>query len=157
MKLYRVAKSGYIEDLTGSGARLYGGRWNEKGIPVIYAAASRSLAALELLIRVPLALAPPDLSICEFRLPAGVSVTQIRQARLPADWKTSPPPASTMAIGTRWARAGKSLLLIVPSVIIPDEKNYLINPQHPEFKKIKTRIERFEIDQRLLTRKGPPG
>ena len=152
MKLYRIAKAGYINDPGGEGARLYGGRWSEKGIPVIYASSSRSLAALEFLARVPLALAPTDLSICEFTLPDSISVREIRKSVLPSDWKTSPPPASTMEIGTRWVREGKNLLLVVPSVIVPDEKNVLINPQHKDFRRIKKRIEPFRFDPRRTDR-----
>jgi RES domain-containing protein len=150
MKLYRIARSVNIRDLSGEGARLHGGRWNEKGVPVIYAAASPSLAALEFLVHVPIVLAPRDLSICRFDLPDSVSVTRLRKSALPNDWKMSPPGAGTQEIGARWAHAGKSLLLVVPSVIVPDENNVLINPLHLEFRKLKKRIEPFEFDARLL-------
>ncbi|MHB9111305.1 MAG: RES family NAD+ phosphorylase [Thermoleophilia bacterium] len=150
MKLYRIAKSAHIDDSTGVGARMHGGRWNEKGVPVIYAASSPSLAALEYLVHLPIVLAPRDLSICRFALPDSVSVTRVKESALPADWKTSPPVADTQEIGTRWAGSGKSLLLFVPSVLVPEESNILINPLHPEFRKIKKRIEAFAFDQRLV-------
>jgi RES domain-containing protein len=152
VKLYRIARSVNIRDVSGEGARLYGGRWNEKGVPVIYAASSPSLAALEFLVHVPIVLAPRDLSICRFDLPDDVSVTRVRKSVLPDDWKSSPPGAGTQEIGARWARAGRSLLLLVPSVVVPDENNVLINPQHQEFRKVKKRIKPFEFDSRLLTR-----
>lgn len=152
MKLYRIAKSAYINDLSGTGARLYGGRWNEKGVPVIYASESRSLAALEFLVHLPITLAPRDLRICRFDIPEDVALTRMRKTKLPDDWKSYPAPAGTMAIGTKWASAGKTLLLLVPSVIVPDEYNILINPQHKDFHKIKKRVEPFEFDPRLLTR-----
>ena len=152
MKLYRIARSVNIRDLSGEGARLHGGRWNEKGVPVIYLAASPSLAALEFLVHVPIVLAPRDLSICRFDLPDSVSVTRVRKSSLPDDWKTNPPGAGTQEIGTRWALASKSLLLVVPSVLVPDENNILINPQHEEFRRIKKRVDPFEFDARLSTR-----
>lgn len=152
MKLYRIAKSAYIDDPTGAGARLYGGRWNEKGVPVIYTAASPSLAALEFLVHIPIVLAPRDLSICRFDLPDDVSVTTVKKSALPEDWKTNPPGAGSQAIGTKWALGGKSLLLIVPSVIVPQENDILINPHHDEFRRIKKRIDPFEFDPRLMAR-----
>lgn len=129
---------------------MHGGRWNEKDVPVIYAAASPSLAALEYLVHLPIVLAPRDLSICRFDLPDGVSVKKVKKSSLPSDWKSSPPVVDTQEIGTRWANGGKSLLLFVPSVLVPEESNVLINPLHPEFRKIKKRVEPFVFDQRLL-------
>lgn len=150
MKLYRIAKTRNIRDMSGEGARLHGGRWNEKGVPVIYAATSPSLAALEFLVHVPIVLAPRDLSICRFELPDDVSVTRLRRSRLPDDWRENPPGAGTQAIGSKWAVAGKTLLLLVPSVIVPDESNVLINPLRPEFRGIKKRVQKFEFDPRLV-------
>ncbi len=157
----------HIDDLSGDGARIYGGRWNEKGIPVIYASQSRALAALEYLVHLPLALAPPQLGVCTLSLPDDVSVTRLRKTLLPADWRTFPLPPAMMAIGAKWAQAGKTLLLAVPSVIIPDERNVLvnlghpefrkernvlINPGHPELRKIRKRINPFSFDPRLAER-----
>lgn len=150
MKLYRIAKSAYIEDMTGAGARLHGGRWNEKGVPVIYAASSPSLAALEFLVHMPITLAPRDLSICRFNLPDSVSVARVNKSALPKDWKTSPPVAETQEIGTKWAAGNKSLLLFLPSVLVPEESIILINPLHPEFRKVRKRIEPFVFDPRLM-------
>lgn len=152
MKLYRIARTAYIEDTTGAGARLHGGRWNEKGVPVIYVASSPSLAALEFLVHLPIVLAPRDLSICRFVLPDSVSVTRVKKSALPAGWKSSPLSSETQAIGTRWAVRGKSLLLFVPSVLVPEESNILINPLHPEFRKIKKRVQPFTFDPRLVGR-----
>lgn len=150
MKLYRIAKSAYIDDSTGIGARMHGERWNEKGVPVIYAASSPSLAALEYLVHLPIVLAPRDLSICRFDLPESVSVKRVKESSLPSDWKSSPPVVDTQEIGTRWANSGKSLLLFVPSVLVPEESNVLINPLHPEFRRVKRRIEGFSFDPRLV-------
>lgn len=150
MKLYRIAKSAYIDDFSGAGARLHGGRWNEKGVPVIYAASSPSLAALEFLVHLPIVLAPRDLSICRFDVPDSVSVTRLRKSALPDGWKNSPPGAETQEVGTRWATRGKSVLLFVPSVLVPEESIVLINPLHAEFRKVRRKIERFVFDPRLV-------
>lgn len=149
MKLYRIGKTARIRDLSGEGARLYGGRWNEKGVPVIYASESRSLAALEYLVHLPIMLAPNDLSICRLEV-TDVSVTRIRENALPRGWKDYPAGEKTKEIGSRWARRGKTLLLAVPSVLVPDECNYLINPQHVAFTKIRKRVEQFRFDPRLM-------
>lgn len=151
MKLYRIAKSAYMDDMTGAGARLHGGRWNEKGVPVIYAASSPSLAALEFLVHLPIVLAPRDLSMCRFTLPESVSMTRVKKSALPEGWKDNPPGAGTQEIGTRWASSGKSLLLFVPSVLVPEEGIVLINPLHPEARKIRKRIEPFAFDPRLVS------
>ena len=140
--------------MAGAGARLHGGRWNEKGVPVIYAASSPSLAALEFLVHMPITLAPRDLSICRFAIPDSASATRVKKSALPKDWKTSPPVAETQEIGTRWAAGGKSLLLFVPSVLVPEESIILINPLHPEFRKVRKRIEPFVFDPRLVERKS---
>lgn len=140
-----------INDMSGTGARLHGGRWNEKGVSVIYAAESRALAALESLVHYPIALAPHDLSICQIVIPDDVPVTKLRKSALPADWKANPPEAGTMDIGTRWALAGKTLLLMVPSVVVSDEYNVLINPQHGDFRRIRKRTSAFEFDPRLTS------
>ncbi len=152
MKLYRIAKSLYIRDFSGAGARLYGGRWNEKGMPVIYASESISLAALEFLVHVPLVLAPNDLSVCTFDLPDEASINRLRNSALPKNWRASPPLPETIQIGAKWLAAGRTLLLAVPSVVVPDETNYLINPQHREFGKVRKKIKPFQFDSRLINK-----
>lgn len=149
MKLYRIARREHIGDLNGEGARIHGGRWNEKGVPVVYASGSRALAALEYLVHVPLVLAPHDLALCTLSLPDDASVTRLRRSAIPDGWQTSPPPPDTMRIGTRWAREAKTLLLAVPSAAIAGETNYLINPRHREFRKIRKKVEPFAFDPRL--------
>ena len=149
MKLYRIARREHIGDLSGEGARIHGGRWNEKGVPVVYASGSRALAALEYLVHVPLVLAPRGLAICTLSLPEDASVIRLRRSSLPAGWQTSPPLPITMRIGAGWVTEGKSLLLAVPSAAIAGETNYLINPQHREFRKIRKKVGPFEFDSRL--------
>lgn len=155
MKLYRIAKAGHIRDVTGTGARMHGGRWNEKGYSVIYSSESLSLAALEYLVHLPLVLTPPDLSYLCFDIPDDVKITKVGKTRLPAGWDAKPFQQGTVKIGTDWIRAGRTLLLRAPSIIVPNEFNFLINPAHPDFAGIKVgRSKPFVFDERILERLG---
>lgn len=119
---------------SGQGAARTGGRWNSKGRRVVYTSATQSLAVLETLVHLnPLVLFKYVVFRIEFD-PALVEELQI--AHLPANWRAQPPPASTKAIGDKWLREGRSVILAVPSVIVPGEVNYLINPGHPDFERI---------------------
>jgi RES domain-containing protein len=137
MQVFRIAKTKYIKDLTGAGSRTYGGRWNHKGVGLIYTSESRSLAALEFLVHVPASIAPKDLGIVAFDIPPQVKPKKLDLAILPPNWRQNPPPEKLASIGTQWAQSKESLLLRVPSAIIENEFNVLINPLHPDLKLIK--------------------
>ena len=150
IRLFRIARTANIDDLTGEGARLYGGRWNQKGVAALYTSESRALAAMEFLVHLSPVLAPPDLSLREFELPDDVSSLNVLVTTLPPYWKTSPPLDTTMDIGTEWLQTDNSLLLRVPSVIVDRESNVLINPKHPEFNRVKALPPQpFRFDARL--------
>lgn len=152
IRLFRIARTARINDLTGEGARLYGGRWNQKGDAVLYTSESRALAALEYLVHLPPLLAPPNLSLHEFELPDDVSSLDMPVTTLPPDWKTYPPLDITMEIGSNWLQANSSLLLKVPSVIVEQESNMMINPNHPEFAKVRALPPQpFAFDARLTS------
>lgn len=158
MRLFRIAKTGHIGDLTGEGARLYGNRWNQKGIPVIYTSESLSLAALEYLVHMPLVLAPRNLRYRSFDVPDDVKITKLGAKSLRAEWDVMPFREETVRIGSAWALAGKTLMLRVPSVMVPGEHNFLINPLHADFRKVKAgRPRPFSFDERLLRRKTGTG
>ena len=151
IRLFRIALTIYIDDLTGQGAQQYGGRWNWKDHAVLDTSESRALAALEYLVHLPPGLAPPNLSLREFELPDDVSINTMLITTLPPGWKTYPPLDITMMIGTDWLQTNSSLLLRVPSVIVEQESNVLINPSHPEFKQVKALAPQpFAFDPRLL-------
>lgn len=156
MQLFRIAKTNRINDLSGEGARIYGGRWNDKGIALIYSSESRSLAVLEYLVHVPMAMAPANLSIIQYTVPDSVIMQQINISSLPSNWREYPPPQAIARIGTNWVLGNQSLLLRVPSAIVEEEFNVFINPKHPDFKLIKpSKIKPFVFDPRLLTAKRP--
>ena len=137
---------------TGEGARLYGGRWNSQGTAVIYVSEHECLAALELLVHLhPL---PPDDRYLSFRLEWDDKLTErFAVKNLPAHWNAEPPDFERMQIGDEWARAEKSVALAVPSVLSASEMNFLLNPRHADFKKIKiSEPIAYRFDSRLLDR-----
>jgi RES domain-containing protein len=151
VQVFRIAKSRSIRDLSGTGARVHGGRWNRKDIPVVYASENRSLATLEFLVHVPLSLLPNNLSIACIDITGAIVVEQISTADLPKNWRDCPAPPELADVGSEWALAMRSLLLRVPSVVVPDDFNILINPKHPDMNRVVIpSIERFVFDRRLL-------
>jgi RES domain-containing protein len=151
MIVYRVAKTKYINDLSGSGARLYGGRWNHKGVGIIYASETRALATVEYLVHVPLAIVPDDLSIASIEVPDDVTAREILISELPGNWRSFPPPIELAELGTGWALSNETLLLRVPSAVVAHEFNILINPLHPDMKSaVVSYIENYKFDNRLL-------
>ena len=148
---WRIVKEKHAATaFTGDGAAKTGGRWNSRGVPVVYASGSKSLAALETLVH----LHPPvPFKYVVFRIQFDDAVIEkVPLNRLPADWRVEPPPPSTKAIGDAWVREVRSAVLALPSVIVPGELNYLLNPAHPACKKISIgKPERFAFDPRLIT------
>jgi RES domain-containing protein len=148
---WRIVKAKHAATaISGEGAAKTGGRWNSRGVPVVYASSTKSLAARVTLVH----LNPPvPFKYVAFRLQFDAALVEnVPLNRLPADWRVEPPPPSTKAIGDAWAREVRSAVLALPSVIVPGELNYLLNPAHPAFKKISIgKPERFAFDPRLLT------
>ena len=132
---------------SGEGAARTGGRWNSRGVPVVYTSQSQALAALESLVH----LNPPVLfKYVAFRLTFPEGMVE-KFGTLPPDWQAEPPPPSTKKIGDLWVREARSAVLALPSVIIPGETNCLLNPVHPDFKKIKIgKAQPFAFDPRLM-------
>lgn len=136
--------------LDGEGARLYGGRWNSPGRPVVYAAATLALAALEYLAHVDPEDAPGDLLALGLALPADAPVRTLDAAALPDDWRL-PGAAACVAAGDAWLAAGDALALRVPSAVVPEETNLLLDPRHPAMARVREVVVRpFAYDPRLL-------
>jgi len=134
IKLFRISTSKHINDITGTGARMYGGRWNHAGYPVVYTSDSRSLAALEFLVHVPMAFAPENLSIVEINIQENIERESINESQLPLNWRNYPAPEQLANLGTNWIKSKSSLLLEIPSSVVEKEVNTLINPLHPDIK-----------------------
>lgn len=136
----------------GEGARVYGGRWNRPGTRLVYAAEHLSLAALELFVQLDPEDQPRSLFRFRVELPDD-ALELLPRERLPASWRDYPAPDETAVLGTDWARRGEGLALVVPSVVIPEEKNVLLNPAHPRFGELKVEAgEPFSFDSRMWTK-----
>lgn len=149
MKIYRLSphkslKAAFI----GEGAKQFGGRWNRPGTPIIYAASTLSLAVLEVLVHLDPDLFPRHYSF-EIEISDDVVVSALEQS-LPENWRTYPAPESLQDIGSVWATENSSVALRVPSVIVPNEFNWLLNPTHADFTKlIIADPTPFQLDPRL--------
>lgn len=150
MILYRIVKCNYGDDLSGTGARLYGGSWNSEGKPVIYLASSRALAILEVLVHLPPLMMPDGYCLVDIEVPDN-SVIQLQIDDLPPNWKDISAPIALTQIGNEFLKKQEHLLLKVPSSIVPMDYNYLLNPQHHGMKKVKILKKKpFDFDSRLV-------
>jgi len=132
LSAWRLTKTKLIAGAwDGEGARKSGGRWNSVGIAVVYTSGTLSLALVEVLVHLPSGILPAYSAV---RVDFDDSmVTAVGPRDLPANWRDYPPPPDTKAIGDLWVAQGSSLVLRVPSVIVPTEFNYILNPAHPAF------------------------
>jgi RES domain-containing protein len=135
----------------GEGARAAGGRWNSVGVPVVYVSSSLSLALVEVLVHLPAGLLGAYAAV-----PVSFDDTHLAvlpDADLPVDWRDVPPPASTQAIGDRFVAEARAMALRVPSVVVPSEPNYVLNPAHPAFATLSIGAPvAFPFDPRLVRR-----
>ena len=136
----------------GEGASLNPGRWNSPGVRMVYTAESRSLAALEILTQIH-GEPPEDAYVLIAAIFPAKALTRLDPGQLPRNWTTYPPPPTLRILGDRWIASGTSLVLEVPSVVIPAERNFLINPQHPDVCSLQLAApEPFTFDPRLFPR-----
>jgi len=150
VKVYRITGKRFSKDLTGTGAAMYGGRWNKKGTPVLYTSANKATALLETVVHTPPMLIP-ELDILTFDIPND-SVTEISINDLPKNWSDYPAPAILAEIGYNWALKSETVALKVPCCIIEDSFNFILNCRHPEYTKVKL-LEHtgFHFDKRLTS------
>ncbi len=149
MVVYRIAKKEFIEDLSGKGAAMFGGRWNSKNTYIVYTAESRALALLESLAHIG-KIQGSIFSIASIFIPDNF-IDIILKENLSPYWYSNPPPDYLRIIGDNFIKNKKNLALKIPSVIVPDEYNYLLNPSHIEFNKIKImNVQALALDKRLL-------
>ena len=151
MELYRIAQEKYAEDLSGNGARLFGGRWNSEGQFALYTSFTRSLALLETLAHTPAKLlqAKTYLLITLF-VPDTTTIQTVETKKLPHGWDDVEISPFTQKTGDQFLIAKKNLALVVPSVLMPEEINYILNPLHADFKKVKIiNKRRIHFDKRV--------
>lgn len=151
MHFWRICRRKYAAAAaTGEGARLYGGRWNSRGVRVVYASTSLSLAAMETFVHIEPNLAPRDLVFIRGAIPDALSVPKLDLKLLPARWQRSI-GESLAHFGDDWVRKAANAALLVPSAVIDDEWNILLNPAHSDFPKIRFRApEPFHFDSRMF-------
>jgi RES domain-containing protein len=150
MIVYRISNSLYSDDISGGGAKLNGSRWNSAGTPMLYTAEHISLAILEMLVNTNFKDYDIALDLMYIHLPVQETATEIKLNKLKKNWKED--FDFTKFIGDEFVKQKQSLLLKVPSVIVHEEYNYLANPLHADFKKIKiVKTKSFWPDKRLFS------
>lgn len=151
--IWRLSRFEYHSTaFSGEGARIAGGRWNSKGVRVVYVSCNQALAVLETFVH--MRLKPSvrmDYVLFKAEIPGYISIDGVFIKDLPEDWYKSPAPEALASIGDNWISEGRTAVLRVPSVIVCTEYNYLLNPSHRDFSQIRVYpYEQFVFDQRLL-------
>lgn len=153
MIVFRLSKSKFADDLSGKGAEKSGGRWNSKGTALVYTSESRALCTTEIAVHTPLGNLPLDYKIISIEIPDDILIQELSNENLPPDWKSIPHVYATQKIGDRFVSEKLSAVLKVPSVVVQDEYNFLINPAHSDSDRIRIKtIEPFNFDERLFNR-----
>ncbi|NEN25616.1 RES family NAD+ phosphorylase [Cryomorpha ignava] len=153
MIVFRLCKEKYRNELSGKGAEMSGGRWNSIGNAIIYTAESRALCTAEIAVHTPLGIVPKDYFLISIEIPEDIKIKQSDVNSLPKNWRTFPHIPGTKKIGDEFVNQNDFFVLKVPSAIIQDEFNHLINPGHKDFTKIKIQsVESFKFNQRLFDR-----
>jgi RES domain-containing protein len=160
MKIWRICRAPYAaEAFSGEGARRFGGRWNTRGVPMVYASTSLSLAAIELFVHLEPGQQPSDLVYLSALLPEGEPARTIESTELPPDWWTDEPAVEAITardLGDAWIRSRASLAMMVPSVPIRAEWNVLLNPLHPRIGELRIDpAQHFIFDARMFQQKQP--
>ncbi len=149
MRAWRIAARAHAA-FDGEGARLYGSRWTPRGRPAVFVSATLSLAALERFGHADPDLEPDALLSFAVDVPDAVAIDAVDLRMLPANWRTYPAPPALALIGATWLDEARSAVLSVPSVLIPHERNYVLNPLHPDFALVQVHPpEAFSFDPRM--------
>jgi RES domain-containing protein len=158
-RAWRIAVDapGYdADDLTGAGAKVSGGRWNEPGLAVVYGFETRALACLETIVHLNAAGLPLNRYLVELTIPDEVwaKAEVATAAGLPVGWDAQPAGRVSIDFGSDWVRSGKSAVLLAPSALVAEEVNVVVNPLHPDSGSITARkVRRWRYDPRLLDRR----
>jgi len=150
MLVYRISKCDFIHDLSGMGASLYGGRWNNKGVPMLYTAGSTSLSMLEVLVHIKGTVLN---NFCQaiIQIPNN-SILDYNILDLPSNWNTHPAPITLKTIGDEFVAQNNAIALKMPSSIVPNEYNFLLNPMHKNYQQHVKIVDAYTVtfDPRLL-------
>jgi RES domain-containing protein len=151
MRIWRLSLARFADQaFTGRGSLQTAARWHPIGTSLVYTSGSLALAALEFFVNWNRRSAPRPLVSIPVDVPDRIAILHLEPRRLPPDWRAQPARESTQKIGAGWVSSGTSAVLSVPSVIIPQERNYLLNPVHADFKKLRIgKAEEFSFDPRM--------
>jgi RES domain-containing protein len=151
MEVYRLTRKRFAGTLSGKGSALKGARWNSIGVELIYTANNRSLAMAEVAVHFTLATLPSDYLMMTLFIPDDIHIIKFPVSDLPADWNIFPHSASTQFIGDKFVADNKSCILQMPSAVTLGDYNFLINPKHVDFARIKILEEvKFPFDKRIF-------
>ena len=151
MIVYRLSKSNYSTDLSGKGAERTGGRWNSKGVPMVYTSSSRALCMAEIAVHVPLGLIPADYLLTTLAIPDRFIADEHDLKTVPEDWKSLPYSRVTQTLGDSFIKNKNSLVMKVPSAVVQGDYNFLLNPLHEGISEIViVNSEPFKFDERLF-------
>jgi RES domain-containing protein len=149
VRVWRIASAAHAA-FDGEGARRHGSRWTPRGVPAVFTSATLSLAALERFIHTDSDLERMDLVAIPLEIGDDIAIESVEVKLLPADWRTFPPPPPLAVIGEQWFRASRTAVLSLPSVVIPHERNFALNPIHRVFPRLSIgRSEPFSFDPRM--------
>ncbi len=151
--VWRISKRKHARNaFTGEGAREFGGRWSNPGTAIVYTAQSQSLAALEMLVHLESSELLEKYVLFEVEIDRSL-IAQVEPSHLPRNWRADPPPAQVRVLGDEWALAATSAVLQVPSALVPGENNFLLNPQHSDFPRLRIgKLLPFHFDPRLANK-----
>lgn len=151
MIVYRISKGKYKDDLSGTGAELYGGRWNNKGVKMLYTASSIALAMSEVAVHVPYGILPKDYYVISIEIPESLTETLDMSLLEGKNWQEIPHSFETQTIGDNFINEGTNLALKVPSVVVPGDYNLILNPNHKDYGKVKVvEVKPFGFDKRIF-------
>ena len=151
IRVWRLCRDKFVSTaFDGEAARLYPGRWNLRGTRMVYTAGSLALAALEMLVHFDADDAPGDYSAIPVDVPNGLHIEHLGPGRLPRNWRSTPAPEVLANLGSKFVESSRGAVLRVPSAVVPQESNYLLNPSHPDFHRLRILAPApFVFDPRL--------
>lgn len=150
--MYRVLRKAFADSpFDGEGAYRYGGRWSSPGTRLAYSSEHQSLAMLEYFVHLDSDSAPADLVLVTAEIPDDLAKERIPADKLPSLWRRSPAPPELASIGDQFVEKARQCILIVPSALAPPESNWLLNPLHPDFRRVvASRLEPLNYDPRMF-------